>query len=256
MFAALFLSLLSVLALLVLSCAGLGQPSGPTNTPAPTATPMPTPTPTPPPDPRAILATAAERLAGDQYLGFVLEHPVGNTPLAPGLVLARAEGTAVLPDRFKLSLDMEGSGTVLKLDVIVVEDAAYMTNLFTGTWEPVDKAVIPFRFDYVTGSINALITEMKEPRLVSEGALDEVTAYHIRDMGPTGALSQLIPGTLPDAELSVDLWVHKADYRLRKVQLTGPLVVNDLPDTVRVVHLEALEEPPEIEEPEVAPTGQ
>ena len=256
MWAALLLSLATGLVLLVVSCSGLIQPSGPTNTATPTATPMPTPTPTPLPDPRAIMARAAERLSSEQNLGFILEHPVGNTPLATGLVLSRAEGTAVLPDRFRLGLDMDVSGTVLKLEVIVVEDAAYMTNLFSGAWEPVAIEQIPFRFDFVTESVAALLAEMKEPRLVSEGSLDEVTAYHIRGMGPTAALSQLIPGTLPDAEFPVDLWVHKAGYRLRKIQLTGPLVVNDLPDTVRVVHLEVLDEAPEITEPEVAQAGQ
>ena len=256
MWAALLLSLATGLVLLVVSCSGLIQPSGPTNTPAPTATPMPTPTPTPLPDPRAIMARAAESLASEQNLGFILEHPVGNTPLATGLVLSRAEGTATLPDRFQLGLDLDVSGTVLKLDVIVVEDSAYMTNLFSGAWEPVAKEQIPFRFDFVTESVAALLVEMEDTTLVGEGTLDEVTAYHIRGIGPTAALWQLIPGTLPDAELPVDLWVHKADYRLRKVQLTGPLVVNDLPDTVRVVHLEVLDEAPEITEPEVVPAVQ
>ena len=225
--------------------------AGPTATPIPTSPPTPTPTPTPLPDPRAILVRAADHLTKDPYLKFVLEHPVGSTPLATGLNLAGAEGVASLPDRFRLVLDMEASGTVLELDVIVVEDQAYMTNLFSGAWEPVLKEQIPFRFDFVIESVANLLSGMDDLTLVGDGELEGEPVYVIRGDGPTGALGQLIPGALPDSAIPVELWVGKADGRLRQVQLSGPLVVGDLPDTVRVVRLGALVDAPEIESPEV-----
>ena len=236
-------------ALLIVSCSGLGQPPGPTDTPAPT--PTLTPTPTPPPDPRALLARAAEQLTSDPYLEFVLEHPAGSTPLATGLNLAGAVGVATLPDRFRLALDMEASGTVLKLDVIVVGEEAFMTNLFSGAWEPVLKEQIPFRFDFVTESIGGLLNGIEDAVLVGEADLDGAAAHHIKGNGPTGVLGKLIPGALPDSTTPVELWIDKADGRLRQVQLTGPLVTGDLPDTVRAVRLTALDEAPEIEAPEV-----
>ncbi len=212
---------------------------------------IPTRTPTPLPDPRAILVSAADHLISDPYLEFVLEHPVGSTPLAAGLNLAGAEGVANLPDRFRLALDMEASGTVVKLDVIVVEDQAYMTNLFSGAWEPVLKEQIPFRFDFVTGSVANLLSNMDDLTLVGDWVLEGEPVYVIRGEGPTEALTQLIPGALPDSTIPVELWVSKADDRLRQVKLTGPLVTGDLPDTVRLVRLDALSEAPDIEAPEV-----
>lgn len=226
-----------------------------TGTPGPTATPLPTPTPTPPPDPLAILARASERLLAEEFLGFTLGHPVGNTPLATGLVLARAEGAAQLPDRFRLFLDVEASGTVFQLEVIVVKDAAYMTNLFSGAWEPTSVEQIPFRFDFVTQSLTYLLTDLREPALVGIEEIDGRQAYHISGMGPTNALAPLIPGTIPDAELAVDIWVNRDDMRLRRVRLAGPLVTNDLPDTVRQLDLQIPESPPEIEAPETASPG-
>ena len=194
-------------------------------------------------------------LAAERFLGFALEHPVGSTPLATGLFLAGAKGTASLPDRFQLALDMEASGTVFKLQVIVVEEEAYMTNLFSGEWEKVPKEQIPFRFDFFTESVTALMAGMEDATFVGETNLDGVPAYHIRGVGPTQSLAQLLPGALPDARIPVELWVDKAGGRLLQAQLTGPLVANDQPDTVRVVRLEALEEQPEIEAPDVTPAG-
>ena len=254
--AALLPLLVASLIVLSLACGRLNPAPGPTDTPAPTATPTPTPTPTPLPDPRAILSRASEMLAAEKFLGFTLEHPVGSTPMATGLFLASAEGTASLPDRFRLALDMEASGTVFKLQVIVVEERAYMTNLFSGEWEPVPKEQIPFRFDFVTQSVTALLSGMEDTTFVGEADLDGITAYHIQGTGPTHALGQLIPGALPDARIPVELWVDKAEGRLRQVELTGPLVAGDELDTVRVVKLESLREPPDIEEPEVVAAGQ
>ena len=238
------------LAASLLACAG------PTATPIPTLSPTPTPTPTPLPDPFAILVRAADQLTSDPYLEFVLEHPVGSTPLATGLNLAGAEGVANLPDRFRLALDMEASGTVLKLDVVVVGDQAYMTNLFSGAWEPVLKEQIPFRFDFVTESVASLLAGMDDLTLLGDGELEGEPTYFIRGVGPTGALAQLIPGALPDSTIRVELWASKADGRLRQVQLTGPLVAGDLPDTVRVVRLKTLADAPEIEAPEVGMVGE
>ena len=249
--APLFPLLMAGLWVLALACV---QPPGPTETPVPTSTPAPTPTPTPPPDPRAILARAAERLSSDTHLEFTLEHPAGSTPLATGLNLVGAEGVASLPDRFRLVLYMEASGTVLKLDVIVLGERAFMTNLFGGAWEPVPKEQIPFRFDFVTESVASLLAGMDDLTLMADEELEGGPAYVIHGVGPTEALTQLIPGTLPDSTIRVELWVSKADGRLRQVQLTGPLVAGDLPETVRVVRLKSLGDAPEIEAPEVGAT--
>ena len=238
------------LVVLLLACAG------PTATHLPASTPTPTPTPTPPPDARDILVRAAAQLSADTHLGFTLEHPVGSTPLAPGLYLLGAEGVASLPNRFRLALDMEASGTVLKLDVIVVGDQAFMTNLFSGAWEPVLKRQIPFRFDFVTASVASLLAGMDDLTLVGDGDMGGEPVYVIRGVGPTEALSQLMPGALSESTVPVELWVGKADNRLRQVRLTGSLVAGDLPDTVRVVRLEALAEEPEIEAPEVGSVGE
>ena len=124
-----------------------------------------------------------------------------------------------------------------------------MTNLFSGTWEPVAKEQIPFRFDFVTESVTALLAGMDDLTLLGDGELEDGPAFVIRGVGPTEALAQLIPGALPGSFIPTELWVGKADGRLRQVRLTGPLVAGDLPDTVRLVRLKSLVDEPEIKAP-------
>ena len=247
-----------ILLLLLTACAG-----GPTATPEPTATPAPTPTPTPLPDPRAILERAAERVAAAESLAFVLEHQSGSTLISPGLLLNRAEGVinrpantpatspANAPADFRITLDLEASGSFLQVSVIAVAEGAFMTNLFSGQWEPIDRAAIPFRLDDVAQTFAELIAAVESPELAGEERLEGYAAYRIRGTLPAESLAQLAPAALTGTDVAVEIWADRAEVRLPRALLTGPLSAGDGPEAGRTLTLEALNPPAEITAPEV-----
>ena len=262
------LLLVLALALLASACAG-----GPASTPIPSPTPLPTPTPTPPPDPRAILERAAERLLAERSLAFTLEHPSGGAPLSPGLLLSRAEGVINSPvatsdnmpattlanthESFRVNLEMEASGSILEIGVIVVGEEAFMTDIFSGQWAPVAKEQIPFRFDNVVQTLAVLTAGVQSPVLAGEErSEDGYAAYHLQGAVPATDLAGLVPGAASESDVPVDLWVEREKGRLRQVTLTGPVAPYDPPETVRVLFLEHLETPAEIEAPVITPPGQ
>lgn len=238
--------LLPGLLLLLLILAACGGPAA-------TATPEPTPTPIP--DPAAILARAAERVAAAESLGFVLEHPTGNTPLSPGLLLIRAEGAAKAPDRFRLSLELEASGSFLQLEVIGIGEAAWMTNLFSGEWESAPAAALPVRWDNAGAVFAAAIAAVESPQLAEAEPVEDsdggYTAWVIRGMLPGTALAAALPGTLAEQAVPVTVWADQSELRLPRLRLEGPLVAGDLPEVSRVLTLTALQPAAEI----VAPVG-
>ena len=235
--------LLLPLLLLLAACAG------------PAATPTPEPTPTPIPDPAAILARAAERVAAAESLGFVLEHPTGSTELSPGLLLIRAEAAANTPDRFRLALELEASGSFLELEVIGIGEAAWMTNLFSGEWESVPAAALPGRWDQAGAVFAAAIAAVESPQLAGAEPIEDseggYTAWVIRGTLPGTALAAALPGTLAEQAVPVTVWVDQSERRLPRLRLEGPLVAGDLPEVSRVLTLTALQPPAEI----VAPAG-
>ena len=230
-----------LLLLLLAACGG----------PAATATPEPTPTPIP--DPAAILARAAERVAAAESLGFVLEHPTGSTELSPGLRLIRAEGAANAPDRFRLALELEASGSFLELEVIGIGGAAWMTNLFSGEWESAPAAALPVRWNQAGAVFAAAIAAVESPQLAgSEPVADSeggYTAWAIRGTLPGRALAAALPGTLAEGSVPVTLWADQAERRLPRLRLEGPLAAGDLPEVSRVLTLTALQPPAEIAAP-------
>ena len=219
----------------------------------PAATPTPEPTPTPIPDPAAILARAAERVAAAESLGFVLEHPTGSTELSPGLLLIRAEGAANPPDRFRLALELEASGSFLELEVIGIGAAAWMTNLFSGEWESAPAAALPVRWDNAGAVFAAAIAAVESPQLagseqVADGE-DGYAAWVIRGMLPGTALAAALPGTIAGQAVPVTVWADQAERRLPRLRLEGPLVAGDLPEVSRVLTLTALQPPADIAAP-------
>ncbi len=233
----------------------------PTTLPTPTSTPRPTstPTPTPAPDPLALLDRAANRILAAEFLAFSLERQPGESQsggasASPVLTLTRAEGTAQIPDRLRMALDIEVSGSFLQIGVIVVGDAAYMTDFFTGEWAPIAKEQVPFFSDNIAQTFAGLIAGIDSPELVDAAPTEEGHTHHLRGTIPTVVLSQVFPGAVPETDLPVDVWVDEAGDRLPKARLTGKVAAGDAADTVRVLLLEVPESPEEIVAPPVSPS--
>ena len=262
--------LLTLLLLPAVACGGgpVGESTppaaaipAPTTLPTPTSTPRPTstPTPTPAPDPLALLDRAANRILAAEFLAFSLERQPGESQsggasASPVLTLTRAEGTAQIPDRLRMALDIEVSGSFLQIGVIVVGDAAYMTDFFTGEWAPIAKEQVPFFSDNIAQTFAGLIAGIDSPELVDAAPTEEGYTHHLRGTIPTVVLSQVFPGAVPETDPPVDVWVDEAGDRLPKARLTGKVAAGDAADTVRVLLLEVPESPEEIVAPPVSPS--
>ena len=210
----------------------------------------PTPTPNPLPDPQVLLDEAVQQLQTERYVGFVFDHPVGNTPIGPGVALSRAEGVSELPDRYRVEIAMESRGTSLNMGIISTGEAAFLTNPMSGQWMPASSpAQIPFRFEYIISLVQAMLGGITDLELVGEEQLDGNAVYRIKGVTPTAALPEVIPGASPDSQLPVEVWVDKASGKLLKAQMSGELVPGEDPNTARVLTLESLAEPPDISAP-------
>ncbi len=264
---------------------GPAPASTPLPLPGPSPTPVPTPTPTPPPDPQAILSRAAARVAATESLAFVLEHQSGGARIGPGLLLTRAEGVfnrpvaagpvaagvdtaggdtavaapAAVPGNFHITLDLETSGSFLQVSVIAVEERAFITNLFSGQWERTEREAVPFRLDNAAETFAGLISGVQSPELAGEErlALEGYTAYRIRGTLPAATLGQLVPAVLTDTadtagpDVAVEIWADRAEIRLPRALLAGPLSPGDAAAAGRTLTLEALDPPAEITAPEI-----
>ena len=92
-----------------------------------------------------ILQEAAEQLLALESASFVLEHQTGTTRLFPGLEMSRASGAVELPDRAELKVEAELAAprSYVEVNIVTIEDKAYMTNFHHWTMGRVPSRASP-----------------------------------------------------------------------------------------------------------------
>ena len=214
-------------------------------TPTPTATPEPV-------DPKKELQRTVERLMSLQSASFDLEHIVGSTNILPGVIMHRAYGSAVVPDKFDVTVESEllFPRSYLEIRMISIEDKAYMTNVLNGEWGEVAPGSLPINLTRFGNTLAAIVETVQEPELVEQEELDGMEAYRIAGVVLSEDLTVLVPTAATGYQVMLDIWIDKETATLRQALITGQVVVTDLPEAQRKLTLDDIDQPIIIEAPE------
>ena len=237
--------ILAVAAVLLL---GVGVACGTTE---PTATHVPTPTGVPEVlDPVVILQEATEQLLALESASFVLEQQTGTTRLFPGLEMSRASGAVELPDRAELKVEAELAAprSYVEINIVTIEDKAYMTDFITGQWGEVPIESLPFTLHGMGHTLAGIVEQMKQPELLERpaGAEDHLIRGQLKSQHLLG----LIPGAAQDLDVTLELSLSRSDSLLRQALITGQVLATDVVDAVRVLTLSDINGPITIIAPE------
>ncbi len=209
----------------------------------------PTPTPTPRPDPRQILDHAAAQVTSLESLAFDLEHLSGSSLLLPGVEMTRAYGVAGFPDRFRLTVEAQAGGTYLESSVTVVDGKSYMTNFLTGRWQEVPPEILPFNFSNLGQDLAAVLQAVQDPTLAGQEPLNGHDTFHIEGTIKSENLAALVPNATPGYDVDLDLWIARSQGWLLRAVMDGPVVDTDIPAAARLLTLDAINQPVEIQAP-------
>ena len=209
----------------------------------------PPPTPDPNVDPVIILDQAISQLDQLKYASFLLDHPEGATELLPGLEMNRVYGVVANPDRFRFTVEAQVSGTYVETDMVVIADQAYMTNFFTGKWEEVGMELLPVNFANLGDTLSAILNSIQTPILLGTEKLGENRVYVVQGWVLSDDLSALVPNAAPGFNVVLDLWLDQSSGLLLQIVITGQVVSTDQTDAVRVLSLDDIDVPVEINPP-------
>ena len=237
-----------ILAMAAVLLLGVGVACGTTE---PTATHVPTPTGVPEVlDPVVILQEATEQLLALESASFVLEHHTGTTRLFPGLEMSRASGAVELPDRAELKVEAELAAprSYVEINIVTIEDKAYMTDFITGQWGEVPIESLPFTLHGMGHTLAGIVEQMKQPELLERpaGAEDHLIRGQLKSQHLLG----LIPGAAQDLDVTLELSLSRSDSLLRLASITGQVLTTDVVDAVRVLTLSDINGPIAIIAPE------
>ena len=239
--AAVFLAAILLL-LLVAACSEQAQ--------EPTATPTATPEPV---DPGEELQRTVESLMALQSVSFDLEHLVGSTNLMPGVLMNRAYGRAVVPGKFEITVEGEllFPRSYVEIEMISLDDQAFMTNLINKQWEEVSPAALPINLGGFGATLAGIVDEVQSPVLLGEDSLDGVDVYHIGGDITSEVLKGLVPTAGTGFPVSLEMWTERETGMLRRALITGQVVLTDVQESERQLKLDGANEPVTIEPPEL-----
>lgn len=204
-------------------------------------------------DPQAVLRGAVDRLMTLQSAAFTLEHQAGTSELLPGLEMNRVYGVAVIPDKFRFTVEAQISGAFVETDMVVIGQQAYMTNFITGKWEEVPMEVLPLNFADLGRSLADIIQAVEAPTLEGTQTLRDHQVYLIGGRVRSEDLAALVPQAGSGFDVMLELAVDRSEGLLLQVLISGRVLVTDTEQTVRLLTLDDIDVPADIQAPQVGP---
>ena len=128
---------------------------------------------------------------------------------------------------------------------IAVGDATYMTNPLTGAWAEVPDEVSPVGFFDPQRGIEAMMTGVQNPALVS----NTQTEYIINGDLDAQALEPIFDTTQPGT-VRVEVTLHKETLFIKKAVIEGRLTAGEPEGVVRTITLSRFDEPITISPPD------
>ena len=212
----------------------------------PAATPMPSPTPV---DPRAELRRTVERLLALESVSFVLDQTVGSTVLTPGIEMNRAYGNVAVPARFQVTVEAQVGNLYVELGMSSIDGVSYMTNPITGQWAVVPAESIPINLLSLGSTLAGIVEAVQSPELLGKTTLEDLDVYHIRGSILSEDLLELVPNAGRGHPVTLEMWMEQASGTLRQATITGKVTNDDVPDALRVLTLDGVNQPITIEPP-------
>ena len=217
---------LAILILLLVACRGA---------PGATATPLPSLIPTPA-DPQTLLQESGRRMAELHTFFFKIQHQGGGTPFG-GLEVQEVSGYVISPDRMQITFTARSGGFLLESQLITIGDETFISNPFTGEWQPSGEGASPFGFFDPQKGIAAITANATGAIYSGQGRAKGVTAYRIRASLVADDLRAFVEETAGDAPVEAELWIGVEDLLLRKVVLRGRLTPSEVDGITRTIEL-------------------
>jgi len=201
------------------------------------------------PDATRLLQDSAAAARNVRSFHFRLTHRNGTTPLPEGLQLETADGDVSIPGRLKAGLRAKFSGIGVSVDVIAIDNQAWITNPFTRNWQRLPGASLRDFADPAT-LVNSLLPAIKDARIVAENEVDGVRTRQIEGRIDSGELEDALGVAEAGNDVKVEVWIGVDDSLPRRLRITGPLNEDDDEDIERQVDLSRFGEPVNIAPPQ------
>lgn len=220
----------------------------------PAAAPDPTPTPTPEPELSLdeLLQSGGEKLAAITTARFTMVDETESGKQFFGNDLKTVRGDIRSPGGVKLLVDVEHPAFgFVQMEIVAVEEQAYMKFSKDAPWLPIPLEQVPFNFGGIGVTLSELLPIMESTAIVGRESVGEFQAIRVDGNVMSENMSGLISDVNPGHAVTLTYWFDETDHTLRQFRILGQLYNEDAPDTSRLVNMD-INVPVDIQLPDIA----
>lgn len=189
--------------------------------------------------PQERIDAAAERIESVETLTFELTHPVGYSPIFPGVRMNRALGRVTGPETAELDIEAETGalgGSFLRLALKMDGDDFVLTDPLTGNPISFQLSIIPFNVRGMGGTLAGILRSAENPVDTGEASVGGVRAYGVASDVTSEQVAALVPAAADGLRLRLEIWVDNENL-IRRMDIVGRLLSNDPAEITRSLEL-------------------
>ena len=210
-----------------------------------------TPVPTPTPQLSDVLASAGEKLAAMSTAKFKMVDETESGAKFFRTTFKSMEADVKAPDSFRMVVEVVAPGFgFVEIEMVAVGDQAFMKFSKNAPWTPLPLEQVPFNFAGLGMTLRDLLATIEDGTITGRESLRGAQAIRVEGTLVSEELSNLITSVEPGFSVALTLWIDEAEHALRQIRIAGQIYADDAPETVRVLTIEDIDVPVDIQLPE------
>ncbi len=211
-----------------------------------------TPTPTPTPKLSDLLSSAGEKLAAMSTAKFKMVDELESGAKFFGTTFKSMEADVKTPDSFRMVVDVVAPGFgFVQIEMLAVGDQAYLKISKDAPWAPLPLDQVPFNFGGLGMTLRDMLSTIKDGVITGREALLDTQTIRVEGNLTSEELSGLITSVDSGHSVALTLWIDEAEHTLQQIRIAGQIYDEDAPETIRILTIEAIDLPVDIQLPDV-----
>lgn len=170
-----------------------------------------------------------------------------------GTTFKSMEAVVKAPDSYRMLVDVVAPGFgFVEIEIIKVDEKAVMKFSKDAPWIPLPPEQVPFNFAGLVQVFGNLPSTVQSVAMKGKETLNGVETVLVEVVVPSDALTDLITSADPGNEITMTMWIDESDFVLRQLRLAGQIYNDDGPETTRLMTMDDINVPVDIELPDVS----
>lgn len=217
------------------------------------ATEEPTATPTPEITLDELVASAEEKLAAVSTTKFEMVDEKESGQDFFGMTLKSVEGEIKSPDGFKIFVNVENpSFGFVVIEMTALGEDAFIKFSADAPWLPLPLDQVPFNFAGIGTVLSQVLPAMENTEIRGRELIGGVESIRVQGDAVSEDLADLITSVDPGHPLRLGFWFSEADHAITQFQILGKIFNDDAPETSRLIKINNINLPVEIQIPDIA----